>query len=498
MVKFSIKFNGVELTQWLDGVILVNRNLGQNRLATIEKVGRANGKKLRYTSAEETTIQITGLIMTDAVRKRHDLAGAMSTPGTARLIFGDEPTVYYDAIADQQSTLDEAYYDNRVLLNFIVPDGLAHSLDLSEATGPSGASIPLRSVGTFQSPPVLTATMNGDNGLVGWANDQGGVLQFGSSEELDGKQHDDSETVFHYDLKSAPTGVTLNAGHINYPYYLGDSSKPNRQAGSFSYTLNPDAATPQLTRSTSDHYWAGPSMSGTIHANSQGNSKGNCLWVNRFNATTNAPATGRIEFNLTSGSTVVLGMTVRDSNYSADGLELDAQFEGRPLFTMDLDRRQFTNGMFEAKIGKLGNQVTFTLSKVQKLTAAGVNASAVLTKVFNIDTLGATPIDGWTVWTPGFADKLGWTINWSDSIFQWVNVDFWQDLPNRFKLGDVVVADVAHQMVYVNGVAAPDLQAVGNQWDSFYIQPGDNSIMPLASSWAQAFDAQIEWREAYV
>jgi hypothetical protein len=239
-------------------------------------------------------------------------------------------------------------------------------------------------------------------------------------------------------------------------------------------------------------------MSGKLPANSQGSRKGNILWTNRINISTNGPDCGRIEFDLTNGSEIAIALTLRDPNYISDTLVLDGQTKGIGLFSLALDRKSFTNGMFELKLGKLGNQCVFTFSKVQQITAAGVSTGASITKTFTIDGLGETPLDGWTMWMPGFADKEGWSVNWSDSLMQWVNVDYWQDLPNRFRAGDVVVADVEHKTVYVNGVEAPDLYRVGNEWDSFYIQPGDNSIMPIASSWAQAFDAQIEWREAYV
>ncbi|WP_338217953.1 distal tail protein Dit [Lacticaseibacillus salsurivasis] len=355
-------------------------------------------------------------------------------------------------------------------------------------------TITVHNYGTAPTAPILTATMNGDNGLVAWTNDAGGVLQFGANDEIDGTQHDDSETVFHHTMMAAPTGITLNAGTVVYKNYLGDTARPNKQAGSFQYAK--DTATPMYNRTASDN-WAGPSMSGTIAANSQGSNTGNLLWANRINLATNAKASGRIEFNLTSGDTVALSMVLHDSYYTADVLALDLIAMGKTIWTQNLNRKLFTNGFYSLQIGKLGNQATFRLAKIQTLEG-GMKTGQTLVQSPTIVGLADASIDGYTVWMTGFSDKTGWTINWSDSIFQWVNVDYWQDLPNRFSAGDELVVDVATKTVYVNGVEDGTVQAIGNDWDKFMIQPGENTLHPVASSWADPFTAKIEYREAWL
>ena len=472
----------------------VERNIGQNRKASLQKIGVSSGKRFQYTSADEGKVTVSFLVRRDMVAKRREIAGLLSSNEPQQLIFGDEPDKYYLAIADGQISLSEKFRHGNGEVTFIIPDGLAHSLTTATVSGQSGTDITVTNAGTAPTSPLLTATMAADNGLVGWVNSAGGVLQFGSPDEIDGTQHDDSETVFHHTMLGAPTGITLNAGTVVYKNYLGDAARPNKQAGSFQYAK--DTAAPMYNRTASDN-WAGPSMSGTIAANSQGSNMGNLLWANRINLATNAQAAGRIEFNLTSSSNIVLSMVLRDSNYASDILTLDLIAMGQTIWSHNLDRKLFTNGFYSLQIGKLGNQATFRLAKIQTLEG-GMNTGQTLVQSPTIVGLADAAIDGYTVWMPGFSDKPGWTINWSDSIFQWVNVEYWQDLPNRFSAGDELVADVATKTVYVNGVEDGTVQAIGNDWDKFMIQPGENTLQPVASSWAEPFTAKIEYREAWL
>ena len=498
--RFKVTLNGIDLSKWIN-VSDVQRNVGQNRKATLVKVGKTDGKLFQYTTADEGTITIKGDLDGDSrvalADKRHQLADAITTSSLAKLWFEDEPNTYYLAISDGQAVATEDQFLGEVTITFSVPDGLAHSLDVKSVISTSGSVTELVNAGSYECAPILSATMASDNGLVGWTNDQGAVLQFGAADEVDGEQHDDSQTVFHYDFLAAPSGVMLNAGTIAYPNYLGNAATPNKQVGTFDYAKHPDAATATYDRPAAK-CWMGPSMSGSIGANSLGSNTGNFLWTNRFNVKTSVAALGRAEFTLTSSKKVVASIILRDSIGSADSLVLDCQFGNSMLYSGELNRKIFTNGFYEAQIRRLGDTITFQLGKIQTLTGGVKLTNSVITKTFTMSGFSDTAIDGFTAWFPGFFNTVGWGANWSDSLFEWLNVDYYVDIPNRYRAGDVVTADVATKTVYLNGVEAPELAVVGNQWDEFWLQPGHNSIMPAASSWASPFSAQIQWREAFV
>ena len=636
-MTLSITFNGTNISKWLDGILLVTRNVGQNRVPQLDQVGRSDGKMFSYIRADEGTITVTAIVRTDVNKKRRLLADALTTSTPAKLIFADEPDIYYNAISTGQTTLDEAYLHNTLTITFTVPDGIAHSVatktadnmpykdvpvnfaiashasgsnttlsdtypismqlseDLSgktitttvkvivtnyqgkivptESKGPyidikDGAStgdndglidqipitgngvytlgpktttkrplltgrtnkidlemfnmnatievwvkveigttaspwspnpadpeyytntITVPNAGTYPSEPVITATINGDDGVLTAINDQGSVLQFGSPDETDGFVKQKSERVYHLDFNQTPTGVTLNKGVTAFPYYE-HGNNANVQSGPFGYAHG--VAYPSTER-TAANYWNGPSMSGTIPKNSNGSNTANFQFVNRVNIGTNAAEVGRFEFNLTYKGKIVASLALFDDSASNDqwvfsGTVYDGS-QAQMIFWDLLPRNYYRDGNYNAVITKMGDQLTFRLDRLD-LGDGGIETRT-------ISGFSSVPIDGWTAWFPGFSDQRGWSINWQDSYFDWINVDYWDDIPNRFKDGDVVQIDVANRRVLVNGAEDRTLQTIGNDWGGFKIQPGNNTIELLTSSWAKQCKAEVSWQEAWL
>ena len=351
-------------------------------------------------------------------------------------------------------------------------------------------TITVPNAGTYPSEPVITATINGDDGVLTAINDQGSVLQFGSPDETDGFVKQKSERVYHLDFNQTPTGVTLNNGVTAFPYYE-HGNDANVQSGPFGYANG--IAYPSTQR-THSNYWNGPSMSGTIPKNSKGSNTANFQFVNRVNVGTNAAEVGRFEFNLTYKGKIVASLALFDDSASNDqwvfsGTVYDGS-QAQMLFFDLLPRNYYRDGNYNAVITKMGDQLTFRLDRID-LGDGGIETRTV-------SGFSSVPIDGWTAWFPGFSDQRGWSINWQDSYFEWINVDYWDDIPNRFKDGDVVQIDVANRRVLVNGAEDRTLQTIGNDWGGFKIQPGNNTIELLTSSWAKQCKAEVSWQEAWL
>ncbi|WP_426388230.1 distal tail protein Dit [Lacticaseibacillus paracasei] len=350
--------------------------------------------------------------------------------------------------------------------------------------------ITVPNAGTYPSEPVITATINGDDGVLTAINDQGSVLQFGSPDETDGFVKQKSERVYHLDFNQTPTGVTLNNGVTAFPYYE-HGNDANVQSGPFGYANG--IAYPSTER-TAGNFWNGPSMSGTIPPNSNGSNTANFQFVNRVNVGTNAAEVGRFEFNLTYQGKIVASLALFDDSASNDqwvfsGTVYDGS-QAQMIFWDLLPRNYYRDGNYNAVITKMGDQLTFRLDRID-LGDGGIETRTV-------SGFSSVPIDGWTAWFPGFSDQRGWSINWQDSYFEWINVDYWDDIPNRFKDGDVVQIDVANRRVLVNGAEDRTLQTIGNDWGGFKIQPGNNTIELLTSSWAKQCKAEVSWQEAFV
>ncbi len=351
-------------------------------------------------------------------------------------------------------------------------------------------TITVHNGGTYPVEPVITATINGDDGVLTAINDQGSVLQFGSPDETDGFVKQKSERVYHLDFNQTPTGVTLNNGVTAFPYYE-HGNDANVQSGPFGYANG--IAYPSTER-TAGNFWNGPSISGAIPPNSNGSNTANFQFVNRVNVDTSGPEVGRFEFNLTYKGKIVASLALFDDSPANDQLVFSGTlFDGKDakmVFFDLLPRNYYRGGNYNAVITKMGNKLTFRLDRLD-LGDGGIEP-------VDIGGFPAMPIDGWTAWFPGFSDQRGWSINWQDSYFEWINVDYWDDIPNRFKDGDVVKIDVSNRRVLVNGFEDRTLQTIGNDWGGFKIHPGDNTIRLLTSNWAKQCKAEIAWQEAWL
>ena len=319
-------------------------------------------------------------------------------------------------------------------------------------------TITVHNGGTYPVEPVITATMHADNGVVAFVNDQGSVLQFGSPSEIDGVVRQKSERVYYFDFENEPNGIVMNDGALTYPNYRDNPATPNKQKGIFSYG-RPDGydnaiAYPNTERNPSN-YWSGPSMSGKLAANSNGKQNGNFEWRNLIRFATMTNWAGRVEFNLTYEGKIVASLALYDQSTTDDQVMFEGKIhdgnDARMLFHEALPRDLYSRANSFAVISKMGDQLTFRIDRV-----GGGN----VIRPFTIAGFGALPVDGWTVWFSAFSDVLEANMGWQDSYFDWVNVDYWTDVPNRFKEGDVVKIDVAKRVVSLNGAEDPDRKSV--------------------------------------
>ena len=87
--------------------------------------------------------------------------------------------------------------------------------------------------------------------------------------------------------------------------------------------------------------------------------------------------------------------------------------------------------------------------------------------------------------------------------FTKLNCPTWADVPNKFGAGDVLKADTRDASILLNEAPAADLGALGNDWEIFVLQPGQQYIVESRSSWTMGENAQyrphstIFWRDTY-
>ena len=81
------------------------------------------------------------------------------------------------------------------------------------------------------------------------------------------------------------------------------------------------------------------------------------------------------------------------------------------------------------------------------------------------------------------------------------NCSTYKDIPNKFGANDVLEADCKDGSVYLNGILSPDLGALGNDWEGFYLTKGLNQIGVAYSEWvtdAYAPTFKVRYREVFL
>lgn len=81
------------------------------------------------------------------------------------------------------------------------------------------------------------------------------------------------------------------------------------------------------------------------------------------------------------------------------------------------------------------------------------------------------------------------------------NCDTWMDIPNKFSANDVVEADCKTGEIRLNGIPTPNLGALGNDWEGFYLVHGVNQIGISYSNWVEAEYApvmKVRYREVFL
>ncbi|UYI59128.1 phage tail family protein [Lacticaseibacillus paracasei] len=364
-------------------------------------------------------------------------------------------------------------------------------------------TITVHNGGTYPVEPVITATMHADNGLIAFINSQGGVLQFGNPEEADGVERQRSEVARYEGFDKEPAGAAYNTGQTNSHYYYIAAQK-NVMEGSVKYADDDGSAVEPVFLPTNSYYWEGPSLHLKTTNASNGSNTGSFIakWRYKFNSSVNA--LGAIEMTLDNDTGVAYQVIIR-SNYAGKD-DVDVQvFAGSTLvFQQTLNRSVFSNGRYyEAKLTKLGNTLNLQLAGIVQ---GGIKPSEVITRnpplimppITLTSAQASIPITGTTLWFQRFENYPYPDMGVYDMDVEWLNVDYWTDLKNRFGAGDVVTIDVANRQILVNGVINTNLQMIDNDWNKFKLAPGDTLVLDKHSYWAQPYETEIAFREAFL
>lgn len=132
-MTLSVKFNGHELADFIT-VTSLDRGIGTSADINLLKIGNSDGEKYNGTVLGKKTIPMGYVMLYDLVEKRRELARILHVSEPAPLIFGDEPDKVYYAIPTGDIKVDEINILGKSTIEWIVPDGVAYSVESKSFT----------------------------------------------------------------------------------------------------------------------------------------------------------------------------------------------------------------------------------------------------------------------------------------------------------------------------------------------------------------------------
>lgn len=362
----------------------------------------------------------------------------------------------------------------------------------------------IKNNGTYRTYPKFSFTMNGENGLVGLVHQNGGILQFGNPEDVDGT----IPTRQEFGLRENLYGSTLNPNiKVNqdfksvYPNMNSNPSTPNLFQGSWNMTDDVDAATPQFATAPAQEVWHGPSMVLPIQAPSDNNRGGNFRTHVRFNFDNRSKrARGRIEVSVmdTNGN-YVMGAVIRDSDNTSDSFVFEAWYKNTMVKSQIITKKVFNKTFFELVLYRTGKELLWKLTQVKSLNANNTtNDDKVIWVSWNLDDPDNSTINEVGVWQMRHQNNEHVLMSVTDIQVRWSATSYYQDIKNQFQDGDLVEVDVASRSLFINGSVNNTLNVVGNEWEKFACEQGDTVIQPVYSSWANLPTVTGEIREVFL
>ena len=324
------------------------------------------------------------------------------------------------------------------------------------------------------------STSTNECGFVGFVNQREKILQFGDPEETDWADVNYPATVPVNKSFKANTGWTVNGSQV----------LTGTQVGSF-MNISPAGQRPYTypgTYSTGTNYH-GPSLSYLITGETPPIGKNfNFTWSQKFRAT--ASQYGAFEcllwHNESGTRTLVCGVVIRKYTKNTRCKVYFYNGSTTASYSEFVDCSKIGTGSMK----KNGSIVSFMVGGIAK----GISNSAITDLVANEIT---------------FHFMKNGTKSEPDSNYlyscqlQRYSFDNYEDIKNIFAPGDVLTVNTADASVYLDDgsatIPATYLGALGNDWEDFYLTPGNNLIgVDYSDFTTDAPTFTIKYRERFI
>lgn len=472
----------------------VNRNITPSFTNETVSIGSAKGEIFQYNVYKSKQIEISYQIYNRRaeylVNFRRGLSALIYTDEPKKLIFSDEPNIYYNAILDGEQTLEEEEYKSSGILRFLIPDGVAHSVAEKTAENYGSNQITLENNGTESVPINIKATMKSDNGYIAFTlGDR--FYQIGKPEEVDGKHYEESVKLFDDHLYE-DKGWLVNQG-ITPPV-----TSERLQNGVVKYVKE---STNEGYATTKDYgsgnSWHGASLTKIVPKDVNNKYPVNWKVAYRFDFNTDGAVFKGVQVGHTSVTMIdehddIICSIIFEDTSPVNEYYYMAVFIGNknvwhtdstfPMAKKGVTARGDYGPAVTAE--KIGNQVTIRFNNFG------------ICKTFYVDNPEAE-LRKITWYGAAYKDHFHTENNVLRALHVIKhNVERYEDIPNYFSNGDIVEIDGASGSVYINDAYDTDVADIGSQ--PLLLPPGQHTLGIITSSFASVPDVEVTYQERWI
>lgn len=446
-------------------IVKVNRNLSAPISSNLKKIGIRNGKDFDYVTQEEKQIAIEYVINNGTAENlkdfRRKMAKLLTSDKMGKLIFSDEPNLYYNAILNGEPTLDEEYLQSSGIITFIVPDGIAHSTIQKTFQASLNhervMEMTISNTGTESVPVDYEIKHNHENGFIGIVSEYG-VIQLGHVNEMDMEEKEKSEYLLNYRQASQYEAMRSGSGIFFDPSY--------GKSGTFG-TYNYDNKTwVSLASAGVGSGWHGAAKTIDLPPDQMGiyGSANFAMQGKVWFRPTATNQCGIIEYCIADKNGRHLASArIAKWNPVTDTALLILCVNGKEVQRIEFNSalsELFVHNRGDFYISKSGRKITFcfgglydfNIPEIEKMEAKTVS-------VF----IGQR--DNYPIIPKMYLNYL---------VFRKDKVKTWHDVPNRYPSGSIVAIDGKSRKVYMDGIQRAADEVRGSKY--FNVPPGETKI----------------------
>lgn len=487
-MSLSVRFNGVELNQYIDVVQgftpLVGANWEPDALA-IDGIPR--GSDFSYTTYKGKQISMPFRMKYNLQGKYDELEKILNVDGLKELVFGCIPDRVFYAVPTGTLDFEEIAFLGKGTITWLIPDGLAHSIvekTFDAAVNAQGVlEATIVNGGTESVPIDYTITHRHENGYIGIVSENG-VIQLGNASEVDAETRQKSEVLIDYKNPADMSVMIDGDGVLTENFPTNGTFKTVNLVGKNWLALD---------NVGSGSSWHGASKTVTLPPDSSGEVGAvNFLAQTKiWFETGHVPQTGLLEFVLGDEdgqhlASIHVIKSTTNNNVASVVMQIQWAERHRIHYEPNKWERTTQNGgqMYIRKSGEL-----FEFSFVGSLFQC------------RVPELAAKKAKSLTVflgqWGTRGAGNLVTRMYFDYLTFRKDNVNYLYDVPNRYRAGSVVYVDGKATKIYTDGVPTQDDERVGT--DYFKAPPGETKVQFYYSGFSvPGPTATAKIREAYL